>query len=85
MNNEGTGSRLTRIPGLIFLGFAVVGAYFLFTEHRAHLFEYLPYVLLMACPLMHLFGHHHHHARADPRQPGQQDAPGAASDVQHVQ
>ena len=39
--------------------FAAIGAYYLFTEHRAHLFDYLPYVLLMACPLMHLFGHQH--------------------------
>lgn len=39
--------------------FAVVGAYYLLTEHRQHLLDYLPYVLLMACPLMHLFGHGH--------------------------
>lgn len=41
--------------------FAAVGAYYLLTEHRAHLLDYLPYVLLMACPLMHLFGHGHDH------------------------
>ena len=44
---------------------AAVGAYYLVTEHRAHLLDYLPYVLLMACPLMHLFhrhgGHDHQH------------------------
>ena len=37
--------------------FAGVGAYYLLTEHRAHLFDYLPYLLLIACPLMHMFGH----------------------------
>ena len=42
--------------------FAAVGAYYLVTEHRAHLVDYLPYLLLMACPLMHLFGHQHGHA-----------------------
>lgn len=39
--------------------FAAVGAYYLLTEHRVHVFDYLPYVLLLACPLMHIFGHGH--------------------------
>lgn len=41
------------------LGFALVAAFFLLTEHRAHLFGILPYLLLAACPLMHFFGHGH--------------------------
>jgi hypothetical protein len=54
--------------------FAAIGAYYLFTEHRAHLLDYLPYVLLMACPLMHLFGHKHgghapHHQDTEERKP----------------
>lgn len=43
-----------------FIGFAAVAAFFLFTEHRAHLLGILPYLLLLACPLMHLFHHHGH-------------------------
>lgn len=43
----------------IFWAFAAVGAYYLITEHRAHLVDYLPYLLLLACPVMHLFGHGH--------------------------
>lgn len=43
----------------LFWIFAGVGAYYLLTEHRAHLWDYLPFVLLMACPLMHMFGHRH--------------------------
>lgn len=50
----------------IFWGFAAVGAYFLVTEHRQHLFEYLPYVLLLACPLLHLFHGHRHHQHDKP-------------------
>lgn len=45
------------------LGLTVIGAvaaYFLLTEHRAHFFGALPYLLLLACPLMHLFMHHGH-------------------------
>jgi len=41
-------------------------------EHRAHLIGALPYLLLLACPLMHVFGHrhhgsHHHHDDSDQR------------------
>jgi hypothetical protein len=41
------------------LGFVLVAGFFLVTEHRAHVFGILPYLLLAACPLMHLFGHKH--------------------------
>lgn len=44
--------------GLFVIG--AVAAYFLLTEHRAHFFGALPYLLLLACPLMHLFMHHGH-------------------------
>ena len=44
----------------VFLGFAAIAAFFLFTEHRAHLLGILPYLLLLACPLMHLFHHRGH-------------------------
>jgi hypothetical protein len=47
----------------VFIGFAAIAAYFLIAEHKAHLSEYLkywPYLLLLACPLMHLFMHGGH-------------------------
>ena len=37
--------------------FAAVALFFLLTEHRAHLFGVLPFLFLLACPLMHLFMH----------------------------
>ncbi|OGA36688.1 MAG: hypothetical protein A3G80_13800 [Betaproteobacteria bacterium RIFCSPLOWO2_12_FULL_62_13b] len=43
--------------------FLVIAAFFLVTEHRAHLsgwFAYWPYLLLLACPLMHRFMHGGH-------------------------
>lgn len=49
--------------------FAAVAAFYLWTEHRAHLLGVLPYLLLLACPLMHVFmhhGHHHGHSAAKP-------------------
>ena len=39
---------------------AVVGAYLLW-NHTGHVWLAAPYVLLLACPLMHLFGHRHDH------------------------
>lgn len=46
--------------GLVLLGFLVIAGFFLFTEHQAHVFGALPYILLAACPLLHFFGHGGH-------------------------
>lgn len=35
-------------------------AYFLIAEHRAHVVQFLPYALLLACPLMRISMHHGH-------------------------
>ncbi len=40
--------------------FAVIALFYLLTEHQAHLFGALPYLFLLACPLMHFFMHGHH-------------------------
>ena len=45
------------------VGFLVLGAiaaYFLLSEHRGHFLGALPFLLLLACPLMHVFMHHGH-------------------------
>ena len=42
--------------------FLVVAAFFLLSEHLAHLMGALPFLLLLACLLMHLFMHHGHGA-----------------------
>jgi len=47
-------------PRLAFLALAAAGGYFLWTEHQAHLLAALPYLILLICPLMHLFMHHGH-------------------------
>jgi hypothetical protein len=50
--------------GLVLCAFLIIAGFFLLTEHTAHVFGALPYLLLLACPLMHLFMHHghgHHH------------------------
>lgn len=45
----------------VFAGFALIALALLFTEHRAHVLGILPWLFLLACPLMHLFMHHGHH------------------------
>ena len=46
--------------GLVLCGFLLIAAFYLLTEHTAHVFGVLPYLLILACPLMHLFMHHGH-------------------------
>lgn len=41
----------------IISGFMLIIAYFLWSEHHAHVFEYLPLGLLLACVGMHFFMH----------------------------
>lgn len=55
------------IAMLVFLGIA---AFFLITEHLAHIVPILPWLLLLACPLMHVFMHrthggHNHYSDGD--------------------
>ena len=45
---------------LVFLGFVGIALVLLWEEHRAHILGALPYLFLLACPLMHLFGGHRH-------------------------
>ena len=42
---------------VVFLG---VAGFFLLTEHRAHVLGYLPFLIFLLCPLMHLFMHKGH-------------------------
>jgi hypothetical protein len=45
---------------LVLVGFLIVAGFFLVTEHRAHFFGILPFLLLLACPLLHHFMHGSH-------------------------
>lgn len=52
-----TGGFFRSRSGMAFLGFLVVAGFFLLTEHTAHVFGALPFLFLLACPLLHLFMH----------------------------
>ncbi len=60
--DSGSTSWLRSRSGLVLLRFLAIAAFFLWTEHRAHLLGVLPYVLLLLCPLLHLLhgGHGDH-------------------------
>ena len=65
--------------------------FLIYTGHSAHLFGALPFLLILACPLMHIFMHgghgsHHDHSgdkgRADDGM-DQTDRPAEAPPTQH--
>ncbi len=46
--------------GLAAIAFLVIAAFLLLSEHRAHALGYLPFLILFACPLLHVFMHGGH-------------------------
>ncbi len=66
----------------VFIAFAAIAAVLIAYEHRLHLLGLLPWLFLLACPLMHLFmhhghGHHGRHPGADSPAPKSTEAPDA--------
>jgi hypothetical protein len=64
--------------GVVLCGFLAVAGFFLLTEHTAHVFGALPYLLLAACPLMHIVMHHghgHQHGGKDGHEPDTRGTP----------
>lgn len=47
--------------GIFMLVAGAIGVYYLVTEHLTHVSQAIPYLFLLACPLMHLFHGHGHH------------------------
>ena len=45
---------------LVFLAFAGIALFFLLGEHRIHALGWLPLLLLLACPLLHMSMHGGH-------------------------
>ena len=45
---------------IVLVGFLLITGFYLLAEHRAHLFGALPWLILLACPLLHMFMHGGH-------------------------
>lgn len=58
--SEVGGGFWTSRMGVAFLILLASAVFYLLTEHRAHAWGLLPYLVILACPLMHLFMHHGH-------------------------
>ncbi|MDQ2904993.1 MAG: DUF2933 domain-containing protein [Chloroflexota bacterium] len=50
----------SRRTPLVLLGFLVAGAFFLITEHMAHVLGFLPFAIFLVCLVMMLFMHGGH-------------------------
>lgn len=58
--------------------FVLMAGYLLWSEHRPHVLGALPYLLLLACPLMHVFMHgghggHSHRGHQNDDLPGKRE------------
>ena len=63
-------------PNIVLIAFLAIAGFYLITEHRAHVFGYLPFLLLLACPFLHMFmhrGHGGHGGSGSTRSPDKKD------------
>ncbi|KWF26705.1 hypothetical protein WL88_10710 [Burkholderia diffusa] len=58
--NRKAGSFGLSRANMVLIAFIAIGGFYLATEHRAHPLGWLPFLFILACPLMHLFMHHGH-------------------------
>ena len=50
---------------LVVLTAILTGGAYLLTRHAEHTLWYLPFLILLACPIMHIFMHRHGHRSHD--------------------
>lgn len=51
---------LTSLHGVATLILIGAALYFIFVEHGEHVLPYLPFMIILLCPLMHIFMHRGH-------------------------
>jgi hypothetical protein len=71
------------VTQLVFWGFVAAALFYLLTEHRAHVFGVLPFLILLACPLMHVFMHHGHGDHGSKESPAQDNSPSSKAHGAH--
>jgi hypothetical protein len=76
-NNDRQAPRFWRRPaGMALATAALIAGFYLLREHWGHVLGFWPYLLLLACPLMHLMHGHgghggHGNRRQEPERPNQ--------------
>ena len=72
-----TATQWSRIyPRLLWVGLALAVGWLIY-KHNTHVLYMLPFLFLLACPLVHIVGHGEHS-----HSPGPTDAPSESSDKQ---
>lgn len=73
MSTQNTSFWLTS-KGLAALGLIGAVTYFLLVEHYQHVWQFIPYLIFLACPLLHVFMHHGHGGHDHHQNETEQDA-----------
>jgi len=60
MNENHSSSAWSTYSRTVFIAFAAIALGLIVYEHSVHVLGILPWLLILACPLMHLFMHHGH-------------------------
>lgn len=60
LNKDESRERRFTAANIVLYGFLAIAAFYLIAEHRAHLLGWLPWLLILACPLLHVFMHRGH-------------------------
>lgn len=63
---------LPRVLKIMAISFAAIVAFYVLREHWGHALGLLPYLLLLACPLLHLFHGHGGHGHGGHSHGGKQ-------------
>lgn len=64
----------------VLVAFLAIAGFYLITEHKAHAFGLLPFLILLACPLLHVFMHGGHGGHGDNSSTGTHDQGNQAGD-----
>jgi hypothetical protein len=67
--------RRSGIFTIVLIAFLAIAGFYLIAEHRAHLLGWLPWLLILACPLLHIFMHGSHGGHGGRTDSGNDSAP----------
>lgn len=59
-SNDDQPPRRISATNIALWGFLAIGAFYLIAEHQAHLLGWLPWLIILACPFLHIFMHGRH-------------------------